>query len=101
MQGDGNFVPRTSAYKLRIRTDSADDNALMLLADGELVAILVELADEGHAAERGRWTIEAVFGLSHHRLPPSFDSAADAAAWVTEQVCQLPFSLDAVVVQLD
>lgn len=96
----GNFVLRTSAYKLKIKTDSADDNALILLANGELVAVLVELADKAHAAERGRWTIEAVFGLTHKRVPQNFDSAADAAAWVSDHVCQSPFYLDESVSQL-
>ena len=92
---------RTSAYKLKIRTDSADDNAILLLVDGKLVAILVELSDHVHAAERGKWTIESVFGLSHKRAAQNFASAADAAAWVSDHVCHFPFNLDDDVRQLD
>lgn len=90
----------TSAYKIRIRTDSADNNAFMLLDDGELVAILVELADESHGDARGRWAIEAVFGVSPGRHPEAFDSASDAARWIGRNICRKPFELSDDVVEL-
>lgn len=76
-------MPPTSAYKLRIRTDSADGNALMLLDGGELIAILVELADECHGDGRGQWVIETTFGLDPGRRPELFACAADAANWIS------------------
>ena len=91
---------RTSAYRLRIRTDSADDNALILLSGGELVAILVELADESHGDERGKWTVETVFGLQNNRTPGNFMSAGDAADWVSDQGGHHSFILDDSVAQL-
>ncbi len=51
---------RTSAYRLKIRTDSADDNALILLANGELVAILMELADEAHGEDAANWVSDYI-----------------------------------------
>lgn len=90
---NGTQVSRTSVYRLRVRTDSADENALLLLADNELVAILVELADEGHGDERGNWMIEKTFGLGHARVPEIFSSASDAAGWVAENISNLPFLL--------
>ena len=83
----------TSAYRIRIRTDSADENALLLLAGGQLIAILVELADAGHGDERGKWAVETMFGLKHQRVPKNFASAADAAVWVSNHICQKPFLL--------
>ena len=59
---------------------------MLLLADGQLVAVLVELADEGHGELRGNWAIEAIFGLQHDRIPQSFPSAKDAAAWISAYV---------------
>lgn len=91
---------RTSAYRLRIRTDSADDNALILLSDGQLVAILVELADESHGDERGKWTVETVFGLGNHRSSGNHASANDAADWVSDQGGHHPFILDGIIEQL-
>jgi hypothetical protein len=94
------FIVVTSAYKIRIRTDSADNNALMLLDNGELVALLVELADESHGDARGRWAIEAIFGLSPSRHPEAFNSASDAARWIGRYICHKPFELSDDVVEL-
>lgn len=93
-------MSQTSVYKMRIRTDSADNDALMLLNDGELVAILVELSDESHGDVRGHWTIEMTFGLNGIRRPETFASAEDAAKWVSQHICQQPFTLDHGVVEL-
>ena len=87
-------MSRTSAYKMRIRTESADNVALLLLDDGELVAILVELEDEGHGDARGQWAVETIFGLAPGRLPSAFASAGDAAKWIGEHVCRKPLHLD-------
>lgn len=83
----------TSVYQSRIRTDSADTRALILLAGGELVAILVALDDEVHGENRHKWAIDTLFGIVHHRAPDHFPSAAEAAAWVSEHICHLPFRL--------
>ena len=89
----GTSVLRTSAYRLRIRTDSADDNALILLSDSQLVAIIVELADESHGDERGKWTVETIFGLANGRYPRNYASAGDAADWVSDHLGLRPFIL--------
>ena len=86
-------MSRTSVYQSRIRTDSDDSNALLLLAEGELVAILVALDDEVHGDDRHLWTIEKIFGIGHQRAPDTFASAADAAAWISDHICQLPLLL--------
>jgi hypothetical protein len=78
-------VSRTSAYRLRVKTDSADNNGILLLENGELVAVLIELADESHGDDRGKWVIETVFGLSLASPPTHFDSVDDAAAWVVNE----------------
>lgn len=100
MVGENGITMVTSAYKMRIRTGSGDNNALLLLDDGELVALLVELADEGHGDARGRWAIEAVFGLSPSRHPESFVTARDAAKWIAEYICHKRFELQEDVVEL-
>ena len=79
-------MARTSVYQSRIRTDRAASNALILLAGGELIAILVALDDEVHGDNRHKWTIETIFGIGHKRAPDTFASAADAAAWVSDHI---------------
>lgn len=99
-RSNGINVSRTSAYRMRIRTDSADNNALLLLDGGELVAILVELADESHGDARGQWAIETIFGISPGRRPEAFASAQDAARWVSQHVCHKSFDLSKAIVEL-
>ncbi len=93
-------MSKTSAYRVGIATNSDDENAVLLLADGQLVAVLVELADEGHGEQRGNWAVEAIFGLRHDRIPPSFPSAADAAAWISAHVGGGPFKPMGDLIQL-
>ena len=83
----------TSAYRMKIRTGSADDQAILLLAEGALVAILVELADDGHGDDQGRWIVEASFGLDMDKRAGQFASADDAAAWVSGHIGDHPFTL--------
>lgn len=90
----------TSAYKLQIRTQSADRDALLLLDGGELIAILVKLADISHGIRRGRWVVEATFGLERKRRSGTFASAADAADWVGVHVSSQPFVLGDDLVEL-
>jgi len=89
-----------SAYRVGIRTNSDDDKAVLLLADGQIVAVLVELADEGHGDERGNWVVEAIFGLHHNRIPQSFPSAEDAAAWISAHLGREPFMPMGDLIQL-
>ncbi|MEO5809554.1 MAG: hypothetical protein ABIR51_05770 [Sphingomicrobium sp.] len=93
-------MSQTSAYKLRVRTDSADSNALMLLDGGELVAILVELADESHGEARGQWIIEATFGLKPGYRPEFFNCAADAGNWISQHISDRPFDLGSHIAEL-
>ncbi len=93
-------MSQTSVFKIRIRTDSADSNALLLLDGAELIAILVELVDESHGDDRGQWIIETTFGLNPGRRPQSFPGASDAANWISEHLGCQPFSLDPNIVEL-
>lgn len=72
----------------------------MLFDDGELIAILVELADESHGDIRGRWAIESTFGLNPGQRPETFASAEDAATWITQHISRRPFALSQYLVEL-
>ncbi len=94
-------MSRTSVYSLHIATDSDDADAVILLSDGALVAVLVELSDESHGEDRGKWIIEAVFGLRHDRIPDSFPCRESAAAWISSNICNQPFLFNSALVQLN
>ena len=55
-----------------------------MLSDGQLVAVLVRLADEMHDDQRGRWFVEAGFGPCRTAVPPMFGDLDEARAWVRE-----------------
>ncbi len=93
-------MSRTSAYSLQIGTDSEDADAIMLLSDGALTAILVKLSDQIHGEDRGSWIIEALFGVHNNRLPESFSTPQSAAAWVSDNICSQPFILGDALIQL-
>lgn len=93
-------MSQTCVYRLRVRTDTDDKSTLLLLADNKLVAILVKLADECHGDERGKWMIEKTFGLGLIRVPDTFASAAEGAAWVSEHICNQPFALGSQIREL-
>ncbi len=93
-------MSRTSAYKVRINTHSSDVNALILLADGVFAGILVELEDECHEADQGKWAIEAAFAIDGVRASPTFSSAAEAADWLSSNLACGKFTLDGELAEL-
>ena len=55
---------------------------------GRLVAVLVRIADAGVEKDReglSNWHMEAGFGRCAVSVPPSFDTLADAVAWIRAQ----------------
>ncbi len=93
-------MSRTSAYIVRINTLSADSNAVILLADGAMVGVLVELSDEGHGPDQGKWAIEAAFPIEAERVPSMFVSAVEAAEWISTHVPCDEFVLDGAQIHL-
>jgi len=69
--------------EMQVRTGSADSNGVLMLLDGELIAILVELSDEIHGDARGRWALENTFGLFNPSAPETFADIEQAWDWVT------------------
>jgi hypothetical protein len=67
-------------------TGHADHQGQLVVADGQLVAVLVRLDDEVHAGDRGRWFLEAGFGPCQSSSQPAFSDLESAAAWITERL---------------
>ena len=55
-------MPTIELQPIRVRTGSKDKEGRLVLADGELVAVLVRLDDEMHGSDRGKWFLEVMFG---------------------------------------
>jgi len=67
-------------------TGHADHEGQLVLADRQLIAILVRLDDEIHGEDRGLWFLEAGFGPCHGPSHPTFRDLEDAARWINERL---------------
>jgi len=87
-----------TTYKLqsvRLRTGTTDQDGRLVFINDELTAVIVLLAGEDHAQERGLWSMEADFRVSGSR-PPLFNSPYDAVAWLsagTKKACPVERTL--------
>jgi hypothetical protein len=71
---------------VRIATNSIDEDARLVLVGGQLVAVLVRLADPVHDNQVGRWFLEAAFGRCTRAAAPIFDSLDAAQVWIRRQL---------------
>jgi hypothetical protein len=74
---------------MRVLIDGFDSDGRLILADGQLAAIIVRLDAEHHTPDlRGQWHLEAGFGKC--AVVPAdtlmWDTPQDAAAWVKEKL---------------
>jgi hypothetical protein len=79
-----NFGPMISRLHMKIKTNSNDENSVLVLSDGYLVAIVVRLDDPTHGSAQGRWHLEAHFD----HVPDTdrlFGDLDEAVAWVAAQ----------------
>jgi len=69
-----------------VMTGSQDHEGRLVLADGQLAAVLVRLSDEVHGEEQGGWFLEAGFGPCDGPEHPIFESFDEAEAWVRRKI---------------
>jgi hypothetical protein len=74
----------TSFQEITLDTRGADDQAILVLRDGRLVAVLSYLS-EIHDEMAGMWFVEAMFGTSPHKPRHTFTSPGEFAAWLEEE----------------
>jgi hypothetical protein len=69
---------------IRVLIDGHDSEGNLILADGDLAAVIVRLDGEHHGPEhKGLWHLEAGFGHCDVRVAPSvFTTPEEAGAWV-------------------
>lgn len=76
---------------IAVETNSRDAEGMLVLANGSLVAVLVHLTDEAHAAaERRHWFLEAGFGRCSAAPPPLFADLDVARDWLEERLAHVP-----------
>lgn len=69
-----------------VATDSADREGYLMLADDQLVAVLVKLAGAEHGHLQGAFYLEAGFGRCAVRPSETFDSLDKAGAWARSRL---------------
>ncbi|WP_238179904.1 hypothetical protein [Methylobacterium oxalidis] len=78
-----------------IGTGSPDAVGRLAYADGKLVAVLVRLSDELHAADglAGQWCVEAGFGACDVGvLSVQFPGLEAARNWIAERISVKPLA---------
>ena len=74
-----------SFQPLPVLIDGQDSQAILILADSQLTAVIVRLDSETHPPEtRGRWRLEVGFGRCNVLGVPLFKSPKEARAWVEQ-----------------
>jgi hypothetical protein len=74
-----------SFQPMRVLIDGHDSEGNLILADGQLTAVIVRLDGEIHAPEhKGLWNLEAGFGQCAVRAVPPFRTPEEAGAWVEQ-----------------
>ncbi|KMO36827.1 hypothetical protein VQ02_14770 [Methylobacterium variabile] len=73
----------------RVRTETEDEQGLLVFADGALAAVLVRLS-AAHGEEEGLWFLEAGFGRLASPQPPKFADLDAAQDWIARQLAPAP-----------
>jgi hypothetical protein len=77
--------PNIRTVSICVATGSADKEGTLVLADGQLLAVLVHLADEIHGDDRGAWFLEAGFG-NLAGLACLFPTLEEAVEWICQRL---------------
>jgi hypothetical protein len=75
-----------SFQPMRVLIDGHDSEGNLILANGQLAAVIVRLDGQTHHPEhKGLWHLEAGFGKCDVRVaPPVFTTPEEAGAWVEQ-----------------
>ena len=84
-------MPVVSFQSIPILIDGHDTAGCLALVDGQLAAVLARLDRDAHPPElKGRWHLEAGFGLCGGTGTHVFATLDDAGAWVQERLNRAP-----------
>lgn len=75
-----------SLTPIRVDTGSRDQNGCLAMADGKLVAVIVELEAPEHGDHRGMWFLEAGFGPCKSGDAMTFETIDRAKEWIEKSI---------------
>nr|WP_246733175.1 hypothetical protein [Methylobacterium sp. BTF04] len=70
---------------IAVNTGSDDRDGMLVMANGMLVAVLVQLATPDHEHE-GDWFLEVALGPLRAHLAPTFANLDDATRWMRQRL---------------
>ena len=76
-------MSRLEFHPLLVNTCSADEEGRLIVVDGRLVGVLVQLQADEQATRRGQWNLEAGFGPLAGYAPEPFGDLEEARRWIT------------------
>ena len=79
-----------SRQHVYLATGTPDTNGQLIYADGQLVAVLVQLEGWSHGDLRGRWHLKAAFGSCSDGGPGLFDNLEHAEDWIYKRLTFKP-----------
>ena len=85
MSGPPNVETLVVLQPIQIDTNSSDQEARLVMADGRLIAILVRLEDPGHA-RAGHWFLEVGLGRLQGLRPRPFMDLEEATRWLHQRI---------------
>ncbi len=87
------MAPEISFQRMRVLIDGHDSEGRLVLADGQLAAVIVRLDGEAHdPAARGSWHLEAGFGRCAAPLDDTliWGTPEEAGRWVAARLAAGP-----------
>ena len=70
---------------IAVDTGSPDRDGMLVMADGMLVGVLVQLAAAEHGRQTGSWFVESLYGKLGGAWPRPFLNLDEAARWFRAQ----------------
>lgn len=70
---------------ISVDTASSDRTGMLVMSNGMLVGVLVQLNASEHEQQIGSWFVEAIFGELQGLRPPPFGTLEEATRWFRAQ----------------
>ena len=81
----GNVETLVTMQPIAVDTGSDDRDGMLVMANGMLVAVLVQLATPDHE-DAGDWFVEVALGPLRAHLAPTFENLDDATRWMRRRI---------------
>lgn len=85
MPARGNVETLVTMQPIAVNTGSDDRDGMLVIANGMLVAVLVQLSTPEHE-NFGDWFVEVALGPLRTHLAPTFGNLDEATRWLRQRL---------------